>query len=48
MMARLIIVFALALSVAACGVKNNLIKPNGQQTTKGDKDPSQPPQSIGR
>ncbi len=48
MMARLFIVFALALGVTACGVKNDLIKPNGQPTASGDKDPSKPPQSIGR
>jgi len=44
---RLILALALAFAVAACGVKGDLVKPNGQ-VTKGEKDPSKPPQPIGR
>ncbi len=45
---RLILAFALAFSLAACGVKGDLEKPNGQPTQKGEKNPSQPPSPIGR
>ena len=38
----------LAFAVSACGVKNDLIKPNGQATKKDDHDPSKPPYPIGR
>ena len=47
-MTRLIAVFILALAVASCGVKNDLIKPNGQATSKDETDPSRPPYPIGR
>jgi hypothetical protein len=39
---------ALALAVTACGVKNDLVKPNGQATSKDDHDPSKPPYPLGR
>jgi predicted small lipoprotein YifL len=35
-------------TVAACGVKNELVMPNGKPTPKGEKDPSKPPQTMGR
>jgi hypothetical protein len=38
----------LAFAVSACGVKNDLIKPNGQATKKDDHDPSKPPYPLGR
>ena len=38
---------ALALALCACGVKNDLVKPNGQTTTKEDHDPSKPPYPLG-
>jgi predicted small lipoprotein YifL len=44
---RLLMAFAMALSLAACGVKGDLEKPNNQ-TTKSEKDPSKPPSPIGR
>jgi predicted small lipoprotein YifL len=47
-MRKLIVIAVLALAVAACGVKNDLIKPNGQATTKDDHDPSKPPYPLGR
>ncbi len=39
---------ALAFAVTACGVKNDLVKPNGQTTTKDEHDPSKPPYPLGR
>ncbi|MBV9046428.1 MAG: lipoprotein [Alphaproteobacteria bacterium] len=45
---RLVIAFALALGVAGCGVKNDLVMPDGKPTPKGEKDPSKPPQQMGR
>jgi putative lipoprotein len=33
----------LALSVGGCGVKSDLMMPNGKPTPKGEKDPSKPP-----
>ena len=45
---RLLILAALALVVAGCGVKNDLIKPNGQATPKDQSDPSKPPYPLGR
>ena len=45
---RLALAFAFLLSASGCGVKNDLEKPNGHPTQKGDKDPSKPPSPIGR
>ncbi len=45
---RLLLAFAIALSLTACGVKGDLEKPNSQPTQKGEKDPSKPPSTIGR
>jgi len=45
---ELIAVIILTLAVASCGVKNDLVKPNGQTTTKDESDPSKPPYPIGR
>jgi hypothetical protein len=39
---------ALSLLVSACGVKSDLVKPNGQPPAKGERDPSRPPYPIGR
>ena len=36
------------LALAACGVKNDLVKPNGQSTSKDESDPSKPPYPVGR
>jgi len=46
--ARLALAFAYLLTVSGCGVKDELLKPDGKPTQKGDKDPSQPPQPMGR
>jgi len=45
---RVILALSLAFAIAACGVKGDLVKPNGQVTSKNEKDPSKPPQPIGR
>jgi predicted small lipoprotein YifL len=45
---RLLLVAALALGLAGCGVKNDLVRPNGKPTSKTEKDPSKPPYPIGR
>jgi predicted small lipoprotein YifL len=47
-MKHLILLTVLALTVAACGVKNDLIKPNGQTTPRDQHDPSKPPYPLGR
>jgi predicted small lipoprotein YifL len=47
MMLRLIVAAALVLTLASCGVKNDLQLPDGKQTAKGQHDPSKPPQPIG-
>ncbi len=40
---RIVLAVAVALSVAGCGVKNDLLMPDGKPTPKGQKDPSKPP-----
>ena len=45
---RLFLVLALTLLVAACGTKSNLDLPNGDHTSKNQKDPSRPPHPIGQ
>ena len=39
----LALALSLALGVGACGVKNDLVLPDGKPTPKGQKDPSKPP-----
>jgi predicted small lipoprotein YifL len=46
-MKRLLIFAMLALVVTACGVKNDLTKPNGQPNSKDQPDPSKPPYPLG-
>ena len=46
-MRKLIILTALAAVLTGCGVKNELIKPNGQSTPRDQKNPSQPPCPLG-
>ena len=38
----------LALGVGSCGVKNDLVMPDGKPTPKNEKDPSKPPQQQDR
>jgi predicted small lipoprotein YifL len=45
---RKLILLALLASLAACGVKNQLVKPDGQATPKSERDPSLPPSTTGR
>jgi len=47
-MRQVLIVVALSLLVTACGVKNDLVKPNGQTTPRDESDPSRPPFPLGR
>jgi hypothetical protein len=42
-MKMLVIVTALGILLCGCGVKNDLVKPNGQATPRGQVDPSKPP-----
>jgi len=39
---------AMIACLAACGVKNDLVKPNAQPTPKTERDPSLPPTPTGR
>jgi predicted small lipoprotein YifL len=43
-----LILLALLGSLAACGVKSDLVRPNGQPTAKNERDPSLPPIQTGR
>ena len=43
-----VLVSALAFTLTACGVKNDLVRPNGQPTAKHEKDPSKAPYPLGR
>ena len=40
---RVILAIALAIAVSSCGVKSDLLLPDGKPTPKGQKDPSKPP-----
>jgi predicted small lipoprotein YifL len=40
---RVILAVVLALGVSGCGVKSDLLLPDGKTTPKGQKDPSKPP-----
>ncbi|HXC57072.1 MAG TPA: lipoprotein [Rhizomicrobium sp.] len=42
---RIVLAVILALGVGACGVKSDLLLPDGKPTPKGTKDPSKPPPS---
>ena len=43
-----VLAITLLTLLAGCGVKNDLVKPNGQTTPKDTPDPSKPPYPIGR
>jgi predicted small lipoprotein YifL len=45
---RLVAFLALSLALASCGVKNDLVMPDGKPTAKNQKDPSKPPLPIGQ
>lgn len=40
---RKLILLAMIAALAACGVKNDLVRPNGKPTPKERRDPSLPP-----
>jgi len=46
MILRLLVVLGLAFAISACGVKNDLLMPNGKPTAKNEKDPSRPPRPL--
>jgi len=48
MMKRVLMLIAISLALAACGVKSDLVMPNGKPTPKSQQDPSRPPQPVGR
>ena len=43
-----ILLLVMLAALTACGVKNQLVKPDGQATPKSERDPSQPPTPTGR
>ena len=46
---RIFLVFVLAVALSSCGVKSDLVLPDGKPSPKGEKDPSKPPsQQQGR
>lgn len=45
---RLALALAFLLSASGCGVKSDLLKPDGHPAQKGEKDPSKPPSPLGR
>jgi len=47
MILRLLAALILTLALASCGVKNDLVLPDGKPTAKNQKDPSKPPVPLG-
>jgi predicted small lipoprotein YifL len=47
-MKRVLLLALLGMMLTGCGVKSDLIKPNGQATPKTENDPSKPPYPLGR
>lgn len=45
---RFLLSVLLALSLCACGVKSDLVRPDGKPTSKDQRDPSRPPHPIGQ
>ena len=43
-----LILLAVIAALAACGVKNDLVRPNGQPTPQNERDPSKPSNQTGR
>jgi hypothetical protein len=39
----ILFVLGISATVTSCGVKNDLVMPDGKPTPKGEKDPSKPP-----
>jgi predicted small lipoprotein YifL len=47
-MKKLLLLMVSVALLAGCGVKNDLVKPNGERTPRNANDPSRPPNPIGR
>ena len=47
-MKKFLLLLALGTMLTACGVKNDLVRPNGTPTAKDQRDPSKPPTPLGR
>lgn len=45
---KVTLIAGLALGVAGCGTKTELLKPDGKPTPRNERDPSQPPSPISR
>jgi predicted small lipoprotein YifL len=45
---RFLLALALVLSLGACGVKSDLLMPDGKPTPKSQQDPSKPTHPIGQ
>lgn len=45
---RILLTLVAALALASCGVKSDLVMPDGKATPKTQHDPSRPPQPIGQ
>ncbi|MGC8534671.1 MAG: LPS translocon maturation chaperone LptM [Rhizomicrobium sp.] len=48
MIRRILALGALVLVLAGCGVKSNLVMPDGKPTPKRQQDPSRPPSPLGQ
>lgn len=48
MRAAIVLALAAALMLSACGVKSDLLLPNGKPPPQNQKDPSHPPEPIGQ
>ena len=47
-MIKITLVVAMIAVLAGCGVKNDLVRPNGRADTKTERNPSLPPSQTGR
>lgn len=45
---KITLALALAVGIAGCGTKTELLKPDGKPTPRDERDPSQPPSPISR
>ncbi|HEX9160042.1 MAG TPA: hypothetical protein VF835_07420 [Rhizomicrobium sp.] len=45
---KVTLALALAVGIAGCGTKTELLKPDGKPTPHDERDPSQPPSPISR
>ena len=47
-MKKILLLLTLGTMLAACGVKNDLVRPDGTPAPKDQNDPSKPPYPLGR